>query len=303
MFAISDSIKADFAAASAQANRDRMARIPNHSPEGGRNFDLASTLCENGRMVKVVHLAHKHDGSFYAYDVLIIRNPALPQDFEVAFTCDTIGEALSHHYRIVTKYGGPKESVADASREEKERVIDEIINELNKPNQIKIIEQDKAKVKTKTKEKAKELAVFKVDKIKVDPRLYNWQESIVDCLKVLGLGYTSQARRDLAGKLGWKGNPHNSSELASMNQWLLEYLKGRYGDWIEEATEAHIKSSRKRSKKRKTSLDIAVRYIEDITDEPVDLLEVEDFLLEFLGEDLDSADEEEIHNVIDECWV
>ena len=45
----------------------------------------------------------------------------------------------------------------------------------------------------------------------------NWRTSIVDLLKLLGLDSSLQARKELAGELGYSGDTNDS---ASMNMWL-----------------------------------------------------------------------------------
>ena len=45
----------------------------------------------------------------------------------------------------------------------------------------------------------------------------NWRTSIVDLLKLLGLDSSLQARKELAGELGYSGDTNDS---ASMNIWL-----------------------------------------------------------------------------------
>ena len=45
----------------------------------------------------------------------------------------------------------------------------------------------------------------------------NWQTSIVDLMKVVGLDSSLQNRKQLAAELGYKGDPNDS---ASMNIWL-----------------------------------------------------------------------------------
>jgi len=45
----------------------------------------------------------------------------------------------------------------------------------------------------------------------------NWQTSIVDLMKVVGLDPSLQNRKQLAAELGYKGDPNDS---ASMNIWL-----------------------------------------------------------------------------------
>src|SRR5690349_6561791 len=45
----------------------------------------------------------------------------------------------------------------------------------------------------------------------------NWRTSIVDLLKLLGLDSSLQARKELAGELGYTGDTNDS---ASMNIWL-----------------------------------------------------------------------------------
>ena len=45
----------------------------------------------------------------------------------------------------------------------------------------------------------------------------NWQTSIVDLMKVVGLDPSLQSRKQLAGELGYTGDPNDS---APMNIWL-----------------------------------------------------------------------------------
>lgn len=45
----------------------------------------------------------------------------------------------------------------------------------------------------------------------------NWRTSIVDLMKLLGLDNSLQARKELAGELGYSGDTNDS---ASMNVWL-----------------------------------------------------------------------------------
>ena len=45
----------------------------------------------------------------------------------------------------------------------------------------------------------------------------NWRTSIVDLLKLLGLDSSLQARKELAGELGYSGDTNDS---VSMNVWL-----------------------------------------------------------------------------------
>jgi hypothetical protein len=45
----------------------------------------------------------------------------------------------------------------------------------------------------------------------------NWRTSIVDLLKLLGLDSSLQARKELAGELGYSGDTNDS---AAMNIWL-----------------------------------------------------------------------------------
>lgn len=45
----------------------------------------------------------------------------------------------------------------------------------------------------------------------------NWRTSIVDLMKLLGLDSSLQARKELAGELGYSGDTNDS---ASMNIWL-----------------------------------------------------------------------------------
>lgn len=46
---------------------------------------------------------------------------------------------------------------------------------------------------------------------------WNWQESIVDLMKLLGLDSSLSARQQLADELGYVGDKHDS---AAMNVWL-----------------------------------------------------------------------------------
>lgn len=50
-----------------------------------------------------------------------------------------------------------------------------------------------------------------------DGQALNWRTSIVDLLKLLGLDSSLQARKELAGELGYSGDTNDS---ASMNIWL-----------------------------------------------------------------------------------
>ena len=45
----------------------------------------------------------------------------------------------------------------------------------------------------------------------------NWRTSIVDLMKLVGLDSSLQNRKELAGELGYKGDPNDS---AAMNIWL-----------------------------------------------------------------------------------
>ena len=50
-----------------------------------------------------------------------------------------------------------------------------------------------------------------------NPQQLNWQTSIVDLMKLLGLDSSLANRKELAGELGYSGNTEDS---ASMNIWL-----------------------------------------------------------------------------------
>jgi hypothetical protein len=50
-----------------------------------------------------------------------------------------------------------------------------------------------------------------------NPQKLNWQTSIVDLLKLLGLDSSFEARKTLAGELGYTGSTEDS---AAMNIWL-----------------------------------------------------------------------------------
>jgi len=50
----------------------------------------------------------------------------------------------------------------------------------------------------------------------------NWQESIVDLLKLLDLDSSLQARRELADELGYKGD---KDDTATMNMWLIDAVR------------------------------------------------------------------------------
>ena len=50
----------------------------------------------------------------------------------------------------------------------------------------------------------------------------NWEVSIVDLMKLLGLDSSSKNRKELAAELGYKGDPHNSY---SRNIWLQERIR------------------------------------------------------------------------------
>jgi hypothetical protein len=45
----------------------------------------------------------------------------------------------------------------------------------------------------------------------------NWRTSIVDLMKLVGLDPSLQHRKELAGELGYRGDP---SDSAAMNVWL-----------------------------------------------------------------------------------
>lgn len=50
-----------------------------------------------------------------------------------------------------------------------------------------------------------------------NPQQLNWQTSIVDLMKLVGLDSSLDARKTLAGELGYTGDTNDS---ASMNIWL-----------------------------------------------------------------------------------
>lgn len=52
-----------------------------------------------------------------------------------------------------------------------------------------------------------------------NPQKLNWRDSIVDLLKLLDLDSDLQARRDLAGELGYTGD---TGDTATMNVWLIK---------------------------------------------------------------------------------
>lgn len=49
------------------------------------------------------------------------------------------------------------------------------------------------------------------------PQKLNWQSSIVDLMKLVGMDSSLQHRKELAAELGYKGDPNDS---AAMNIWL-----------------------------------------------------------------------------------
>ena len=49
----------------------------------------------------------------------------------------------------------------------------------------------------------------------------NWQTSIVDLLKLLGMDSSLQARKTLAGELHYSGDTNDS---ATMNVWLIKQV-------------------------------------------------------------------------------
>jgi hypothetical protein len=49
------------------------------------------------------------------------------------------------------------------------------------------------------------------------PQKLNWQTSIVDLMKLVGMDSSLQHRKELAAELGYKGDPNDS---AAMNVWL-----------------------------------------------------------------------------------
>ena len=54
-----------------------------------------------------------------------------------------------------------------------------------------------------------------------NPQKLNWQSSIVDLMKLLGLDSSFQNRMQLAKELGYTGNPADS---ATMNIWLQKQV-------------------------------------------------------------------------------
>lgn len=52
----------------------------------------------------------------------------------------------------------------------------------------------------------------------------NWQTSIVDLLKLLGMDSSLQARKSLAGELHYSGDTNDS---ATMNVWLIKQVMGQ----------------------------------------------------------------------------
>ncbi len=55
----------------------------------------------------------------------------------------------------------------------------------------------------------------------------NWQESIVDLLKLLGLDSSLDARKKLAGELGYTGDTNDS---ATMNVWLIKEVRQKLAE-------------------------------------------------------------------------
>jgi len=63
-------------------------------------------------------------------------------------------------------------------------------------------------------------AVLK-DMASKNPQQLNWQTSIVDLMKLLGLDSSLANRKELAGELGYTGNTDDS---ATMNIWLQKQV-------------------------------------------------------------------------------
>ncbi|GBR50170.1 hypothetical protein CSR02_07245 [Acetobacter pomorum] len=55
----------------------------------------------------------------------------------------------------------------------------------------------------------------------------NWQESIVDLLKLLGLDSSLDARKKLAAELGYTGDTNDS---ATMNVWLIKEVRQKLAE-------------------------------------------------------------------------
>lgn len=55
----------------------------------------------------------------------------------------------------------------------------------------------------------------------------NWKESIVDLLKLLGLDSSLDARKKLAGELGYTGDTNDS---ATMNIWLIKEVRQKLAE-------------------------------------------------------------------------
>lgn len=56
----------------------------------------------------------------------------------------------------------------------------------------------------------------------------NWQESIVDLLKLLGLDSSLDARKKLAGELG--GYTGDTNDSATMNVWLIKEVRQKLAE-------------------------------------------------------------------------
>jgi len=54
-----------------------------------------------------------------------------------------------------------------------------------------------------------------------NPQKLNWQQSIVDLMKLLGLDSSLQNRTTLAKELGYSGN---TADSAAMNVWLHQQV-------------------------------------------------------------------------------
>jgi len=60
-----------------------------------------------------------------------------------------------------------------------------------------------------------------------NPEKLNWQASIVDLLKLVGLDSSLGARKQLAAELGYRGDQNDS---AAMNIWLHQQVVQKIAD-------------------------------------------------------------------------
>ena len=65
-------------------------------------------------------------------------------------------------------------------------------------------------------------------KAAANPQKLNWKESIVDLLKLLGLDYSLDARKELAVELGCP--PEKMKDSAQMNMWLHKTVLQKLAD-------------------------------------------------------------------------